>query len=267
MPTGFTDIAIECAGHVCIVDIQRPPHNYFDVSLIHQIGCAFERAEQEKSVRCIVLASQGTSFCAGANFGSQQAGHSSAGGLTQDDFWSGMEELYEEAAKLFRFLKPIVAAVQGPAIGGGLGLALVADFRVATPQSRFAANFVKLGIHPGFGLTVTLPRLIGHQEASRLFLTGVRIKGEDALKLGLVDEVVPQDSIRSRALEFAEEISGNAPLAVVSTRATLRQGLAQEVEARMRHELEEQRRLRHSADAREGIRAVAERRLGVFVGA
>lgn len=116
----------------------------------------------------------------------------------------------------------MVAAIQGPAVGGGLGLALVADFRVTSPAARFAANFTKLGIHPGFGFTYTLPRLIGIQRASLMFYTGRRISGEDAVKWGLGDVLIPSDRLRAAARDLAGEIAENAPLAVRSTRATIR---------------------------------------------
>ena len=174
--------------------------------------------------------------------------------------------LYREGVRLFSAQKPIVAAVQGAAIGGGFGLSLVAEFRIASPEARFSANFVKLGIHPGFGLTVTLPAIVGQQAANLMFLTGRRLKGEEALSLGLVDELVEQTTLRDRAIAFASEIDENAPLALVSVRATARQGLAEKIDKATDHELAEQQWLRATNDAEEGIKAVAERRVGRFTG-
>ena len=105
--------------------------------------------------------------------------------------------------RLFSCKKPIVGAIQGPAIGGGLGLALVPDFRVASPEARFAANFVKIGFHPGFGLTYTLPRLIGVQRANLMFLTGRRITGEEAFAWGLADLLVEPERLREAATKLA----------------------------------------------------------------
>lgn len=160
----------------------------------------------------------------------------------------------------------MVAAIQGAAIGGGFGLALVADFRVVSPDARFAANFVKLGIHPGFGLTYTLPRIIGQQRASLMFYTGRRITGEEALAWGLADILAPSDRLRAAASELAAEIAENAPLAVLSTRATMRQGIAEAVKAATDREHLEQARLIHTEDHREGVKAVNERRPGRFAG-
>ena len=138
---------------------------------------------------------------------------------------------------MFRAKKPIIAAVQGAAIGGGLGLAVSADFRVTCPEARFAANFTKLGFHPGFGLTVTLPELIGKNNAELMFYTSRRVTGEDALKMGLANVCVPQSEVRAAALKLANEIAECAPLGLLSTRATMRAGLADRVLAATNHEL------------------------------
>ena len=264
--TEYQDIEVTRNGAVAIVEIQRPPHNFFDVVLIHQIADAFKVIDEDDSCRAVVLASEGKSFCAGANFGSGTDEQSGDSEFTEDGFRNRTGSLYEEGVRLFQAKKPLIAAVQGAAIGGGLGLSLVADFRVAAPEARFAANFVKLGIHPGFGLTLTLPKLVGQQFANLMFFTGRRIKGEEALKRGLVDILVPLDEVRDTAIKLAKEIAENAPLAVASTRATVRQGLADQVATQTDHELKEQQWLRETEDASEGIKAVAERRVGNFVG-
>ena len=258
------DINVSLADHVATVEIDRPPHNFFDRDLIAQIADAYGELDENADCRAIVLAANGKSFCAGANFGSGQSDDSGNREFTEEGFRNTTGLLYREGVRLFGAKKPVVAAVQGAAIGGGLGLALTADFRVAAPEARFAANFAKLGIHPGFGLTVTLPNLVGLQAANLMFLTGRRIKGEEALALGMVDQLVPQEEVRSAALALAAEIAENAPLAVVSVRATMRQGLADEIAAATDHELAEQQWLRGTEDAEEGIRAVAERRAGNF---
>ncbi len=260
-----TDNNVTSDGNVGIVEINRPPHNFFDVSLIRQIANAFDTFDNDSNCRAIVLASAGKSFCAGANFGSGQTDDSSASEeFTEDGFMNTTGTLYREGVRLFSAKKPIIAAIQGAAIGGGLGLALVADFRVAAPEARFAANFVKLGIHPGFGLTVTLPKIVGQQAANLMFLTGKRLRGEEAHTIGLVDELVDLNELRGRAISFAKEIAENAPLALISVRSTVRDGLAEQIDKATDHELREQQWLRATEDAEEGIRAVAERRTGNF---
>jgi enoyl-CoA hydratase/carnithine racemase len=175
-------------------------------------------------------------------------------------------DLYRHAVRIFRSRKPVVAAVQGAAIGGGLGLAVSADFRITCPEGRFSANFTKLGFHPGFGLTVTLPELVGNQRAALLCLTSRRLNGDEAYAWGLADDCVPLYRVRATALTLAAEIAGCAPLAVISTRATLRHGLADRVARQTDHELVEQNALRGTADWDEGIKAAAERREPNFLG-
>jgi enoyl-CoA hydratase/carnithine racemase len=253
----YGDVSVAMNGNVAQVEIHRPPHNFFDVQLIKDLVSAFDTLDKDSDCRASVLSAEGKSFCAGANFANRQPTGTPPG-------QAGGNPLYSEAVRLFSCKKPIVAAVQGPAIGGGLGLALVADFRVVSPDARFAANFVKIGIHPGFGLTYTLPRLIGHQKADLLFLTGRRMSGEEALACGLADMLVEPDRLREAATSLAAEIAENAPLAVVSTRATVRRGLAEAVKAQTDIEFVEQSWLMKTEDHREGVKAVSERRPGRF---
>jgi enoyl-CoA hydratase/carnithine racemase len=161
-----------------------------------------------------------------------------------------------------------VAAVQGAAIGGGLGLALSADFRVATAASRFSANFARLGFHHGFALTVTLPAVVGRQAAADLLLTGRRVGGEEAFALGLCDRLAgdAEGDLMTDALAYAGELAGSGPLAVRAIRATLRLGLVDAARAAMEQECAEQLHLQGTADFAEGIRATAERRAPRFTG-
>jgi len=252
------DLAIEFADAVATVEIRRPPHNFFDLALIRQLADAFEALDRNPQCRAIVLAAEGKSFCAGADFGD--------GSRLAGDSTGNTAHLYVEAVRLFASRKPVVGAIHGPAVGGGLGLALVPDFRVTCPEARFSANFTRLGFHPGFGLTVTLPALIGPGKAALMFYTGRRVKGEEALAMGLADVLVPQAEVRGAALALAREIAECAPLGVMATRATLRAGLAERVRAATVHELAEQTRLRRTQDFKEGVRASAERRTPKFTG-
>ena len=262
--TQFTDIAVETQGHVAVVEIKRPPHNFFDMSLIRQIADAFEGYDKDTKVRAIVLCAEGKSFCAGANFGDGSK-LDAQGNRPNENQMGG--HLYQEAVRLFRTKKPIVGAIQGAAIGGGLGLALVPDFRVTCPEGRFAANFTRLGFHPGFGLTYTLPRLVGDQQANLMFYTGRRLNGEEATKIGPADVLVGGVAeVRPAAIKLANDISESAPLAVQETRATVRKGMADAVKAATDHELVVQSALRKTEDFREGVRAVNERRVANFQG-
>ena len=255
----YRDIGVSQDGYVGTVEIRRPPNNFFDKPLIAEIAAAFEAFDRDPQCRSIVLAAQGKAFCAGADFANRPA--TGAGSEDGDG-----RHLYKEATRLFRVRKPVVAAVQGAAVGGGLGLALVADFRVTCAEARFSANFNRLGFHPGFGLTTTLPRLVGVQQAALLFYTGRRIDGTEAVRIGLADVLVPQAEVRAAAQAVALEIAQSAPLAVMSTRETLRRGLADAIEASTERELVEQEWQRRTVDFREGVKAMGERRLPEFKG-
>ncbi|MEX3944491.1 enoyl-CoA hydratase/isomerase family protein [Paraburkholderia sp. BR10937] len=253
----MSDIAVTRSDHVGMIVIQRPPHNFFDVDLIRDIADALEQFDQDAQVRSVVLAADGKAFCAGAKFaGSSSGAPASAEG----------RRLYEQALRIFDCRKPIVAAIQGPAIGGGLGVALAADFRVACPEARFSVNFTRLGIHPGFGLSVTLPELIGRNRAELLLYTSRRIDGEEAFAIGLVNELVEQANVRERAVALAEEIAACGPLGVLASRETLRSGLAGRVRAAVSREQAEQERLMATQDFAEGVKSTAERRPASFIG-
>jgi 2-(1,2-epoxy-1,2-dihydrophenyl)acetyl-CoA isomerase len=250
------DLAVEIsADHVATLEINRPPSNYFSLSLIAQIADACDELAASADCRAVVLCSAGRVFCAGADF---SAGPQLAG---QDGL-----HLYDVAARLFEQPLPIVAAVQGAAIGGGLGLAMAADFRVASPHARFAANFALLGIHQGFALSVTLPAAIGRQAALELLYTGRRVAGEEAVALGLADELAGPDNVRDQAHALASRIAAAAPLAIRSIRATMRGPLAEQARAAMARERAEQERLMQTADWREGLAAVRDRRPAHFTG-
>jgi len=252
------EISVEIADHVAIVEIQRPPNNFFDAQLLTGLADIFEALDADQEVRAIVLAAAGKSFCAGMNHSREASGEET--GPKQPS------SVPKQALRLFKIGTPIVAAVQGSAVGGGAGLALAADFRVATPESRFWINFSRLGYHVGFGISYTLPRIVGTQKAAMIMYTGRRLDGVEAARIGIVDVLVAQDELRESAIALAREIAASAPLAVQSMRRTLRRGLADEFEAAMERELLEQVSHRQTADFAEGIRAMAERRTPEFIG-
>lgn len=253
----YEQIAVSKDGHIATVELRRGPNNHVNVPMIAEIGEAFEGFDRDPDIRAIVLCSDGKHFSAGADLVTR--------GPDGREINVGRRHLYKEAIRLVRTGKPIIAAVQGAAIGAGLGLALVADFRVTCPEARFSANFTRLGFHPGFGLTCTLPRLVGPTKAALLMYTGRRIPGDEAVTLGLAELLVAHDQVRKAATELATEIAQSAPLAIVATRETLRRGLADEFQKATEREFEEQDWLRRTEDYKEGVKAMSERRLPRFI--
>ena len=242
--------------HTAYIKINRPPNNYFDASLIESIADILDNLDKEIMCRSIILYSEGKNFCAGADF-------------SKSNFTEGeniYENLYKQALRLFKTSKPIIAIVQGAAIGGGLGLALSADFRITCKEARFSANFGKLGFHQGFGTSVTLPRIIGNQQAKLLLLTSRRINGEEAYKIGLADIITDKNLLMVKAEDLANEINTSGPLGIKSIRTTLNEGLVNQLEKVVIREASEQNKLRKTKDFKEGINASLNRKLPIFKG-
>ncbi len=258
---GSEEIGVSISNHVATVELRRPPNNFLDVELIGNLATVLEALDKDATCRSIVLAAAGKHFCAGANL-KKRVDDEAAGkkAVTQP------RHLYHEAQRLVQTKKPIVAAVHGSAIGAGLGLALVADFRVTCKEARLAANFCALGYHPGFGMTVTLPRVVGHQTAKWLFLTGRRIPGDEAVAMGLADRLVAQDQVRQVAQEMAGEIAKSGPLAVQAARETLNGDLFAAFRAATEREAFMQNLLRETNDFKEGVKAGFDRRDPEFTG-
>ena len=248
----FKDISVSIKQHLAYVEINRPPNNFFDANLIQQIADAYESLDEEDECRVILLKSEGKNFCAGANFGQDE---------DMLDKSVPYKKLYAQAVRLFRTRTPVIAVVQGAAIGGGLGLALSADFRVACHEARFAANFAKLGFHPGFGSSITLPRVVGVQKAMDMLFTARRVTGEEAFKIGLADKFCSKEKITEEAEQLAMEIASSAPMAVESIRSTLRGNLADQI---VDWELSEQVRLQKTEDFKTGIAASLSRETPQF---
>jgi enoyl-CoA hydratase/carnithine racemase len=242
-------------GHRARVTIDNPPHNYFDRTLLAGLAERCELLAAQPGCRVVVIASTGPDFCAGADLRRPAPANDPRG-------------LYREALRLFALEIPVVAAVQGRAIGGGVGLACAADFRVCGPSSRFDLNFARIGLHHGFGLSITLPELVGPQRAAELCLTARRIDGPEAVQLGLCDRLAPTDhELLAVADELAVAIAGSAPLAVRAMRASLRGDRLERIRAALDREQDRQLELAGTADLREGIAAARDRRPPRFVGA
>ena len=248
------EIIFSLEDYTAIIKINRPPHNFFDTKLISQIADILEEMDNENQCRSIILCSEGKNFCAGADF--------SKSSFTNGD--NIYENLYKQALRLFRTDKPIIASIQGAAIGGGLGVALAADFRITCKEAKFSANFGKLGFHQGFGTTITLPRVVGSQKAKLMLLTSQRINGVEAYNIGLADYLVEHSELINKAIILSKEINTSGPLAIKAIRNTLNKGLADKLEEAVKIEAREQNILRGTSDFKEGINASINRREPIF---
>jgi len=246
-----SEISSSLNGPVAVLEIRRPPNNFFDEEVLRELAANVLEAEAHPSTRVIVLCSEGKHFSAGVDLRGIDA--------------AGIRRVYRHALALFMARRPIVAAVQGAAVGGGLGLALSADFRVAGPNARFTANFARLGFHHGFGLSVTLPAAVGRQHALELLLTGRSVSAAEALELGLCDRLA--DDPREGAVGFAREIAESAPLSIAAVRATMRRDLRAQVLAALDTEADAQAALLNTSDFKEGVDAAIAKRTPTFTGA
>lgn len=201
---------IDLSSGVGVVVLRRPPNNFLDFSLIDELCNAMSELSVNEQCNVIVLRSEGKNFCAGRDFTSaRKPGDTS-------------EAIYRRAGDLAALSTPWIACVQGAAVGAGLGLALLADFRVASRKASFWGNFVQHGLHPGFGLSFTLPRVVGRQRAALMLGSAKRVFAEDAAAWGLVDVLVDEDDLGERPLAFAADLAAVPPAALASTRITTR---------------------------------------------
>ena len=252
------NVSIALAEHVATLEIDAGSFNFLSLEVMTQLADAWAWCDAEPDCRAIVLCSAGHVFCGGVDF-------RSLAGPAQE---RSPQQLYRLALRLVQGRKPCIAAVQGAAVGAGLGLAMLADQRVVGPKAKFNASFAQLGFHAGFGLSATLPHTIGLQAASRMLLMGQLVGAEEALRLGLADAATDdQAALRELALARARVIAGNAPIAVQDMRQTLRATLVKDFELAIERELALQLAHMQTHDFIEGISALLAKRTPRFVGA
>ncbi len=212
--------------------ISRPEAlNALDSSVLGDIAAAAEKVRNDEDIRVLVVTGEGKAFVAGADIGEMKSLNADEGrafGLKGQAALTAIEELPI----------PVIAAVNGFALGGGCELSLCADIRIASEKAKFGQPEVGLGITPGFGGTQRLPRVIGLSKAMELILTGRMIKADEALSIGLVDKVVPPEALMDEALALANVIAANAPVAVRNSKAAIRRFTGASLRADLEKEAE-----------------------------
>jgi enoyl-CoA hydratase/carnithine racemase len=258
-------LGIDVSDHVATVTLTRPEkHNALDVAMFDAITAAAAKVAVEPGVRAVVLHGEGPSFCSGLDVAGVMANQPGSDAL-MDPLRGPVPNWFQRAAHGWLEVPvPVIVAIHGYCLGGGLQIALAGDIRFATPDARMSVLEVKWGLIPDMAITRTLPRLVGIDVAKELAYTGRVISGSDAHGLGLVTHLA-EDPLTA-AQELAAEIAQSGPLAVMSTRETLRRGLAEAVETATERELVEQEWQRRTADFKEGVKAMAERRTPNFEG-
>jgi len=257
-------VLYEVQEGVAEITLNRPENrNAMTPDVLGGFAAAVERAKQDPELRCAIVTGRGKSFCAGADFKARREES------VEGRFRAAHERSYDTYAPFLSLLDlevPTIAAMQGHAIGGGLGLAIVCDLRVANAAARYGANFVRLGLHPGMANTWLLPRLMGVPNAVELLLTGRLVDGAEALRRGLVHYAMEEARVLEKARELAREIASAAPLAVRWTKRSLYEGLAWDPKTAARREAAVQSRSFETEDFREGVAALLAKREPKFRG-
>lgn len=266
----MTDLLLqERDGHILTITLNLPEKRnpISDNAMVDALCAAFEMADRDIEVRCAILTGAGSAFSSGGDLKMMRA---DVGGLrasnpveTRRNYKYGIQRL----PLMFQALEvPVIAAVNGPAIGAGCDLACMCDVRVAGESAKFAESFVKLGIIPGDGGAWLLPRIIGFSRAVELSLTGEMVDASEALRIGLVSHVVPDADLMTRAREVANKIAANPPHAVRMAKRLLREGQSADLKNILEMSAAMQAIAHATKDNDEAIEAFIEKRLPQFRG-
>jgi enoyl-CoA hydratase len=257
----YENLKIERDGQIGVITIDRPKVlNALNDATIAELSQAFDELGADAHIRVIILTGGGEkAFVAGADIG-ELAACDVQGGIAKSK--RGIDLLF----KMEHLPKPIIGAVNGFALGGGCEIALACDFRIASEKAQLGQPEVTLGIMPGYGGTQRLPRLVGAGTAKKLLYTGDRVKADEALRIGLVDEVVPADQLMARCRELAATIASRGPLAVAMVKKAVNFGLNVDLPSGCDYEISLFGAICASADQKEGCSAFLEKRKANFTG-
>lgn len=263
MTTPFTYLTLEIADAVAIVTVNRPDKlNALNAEVISELDKAFTELSQREQVRAIVLTGAGRAFVAGADI---------AEIADAADARAGLEALSQVGSRVFtkieRLNKPVIAAINGFALGGGLELALACHVRIASDAAKFGLPEAKLGLIPGYGGTQRLPRLIGSGRALQMILTGGMIDANTAASYGLVNGIYPNHALLEAATALAKEMIANGPLALAHAIEVVAKGAGMSLDDALALESRHFGELGRSSDMREGTKAFLEKRPASFKGA
>ena len=254
-------ILVNRRDYVCELTLNRPAYrNAMSPELLGPFQQVIDRVKEDREIRCVVITGTGANFCSGADFRSSILERGDA--LPHEASYA----IYRPFLTILDVPVPVIAAMNGHAIGGGFGLALVCDLRIANRDARYGANFARLGLHSGMAISYLLPRIAGVARAAELLFTGRVFSGAEAAAMGIANEAVEPDRVLARARELADEIAACAPVAVRMMKRSLYRGLdwdpksAGEIEALL------QSRTLEMEDAKEGVGALLEKRPPRFRG-
>ena len=255
-------VLYEATERIGLITLNRPDQrNAMTPELLDSFCAAIDEALADREIRCLVITGKGRCFSAGADLRSSLQRSDLGKPSTEASF-----AMYEPFLRVLDLDVPVVAAMNGHTVGGGFGLTLLADIRVANVDAKYGVNFARLGIHSGLGISYVLPRLVGLAHASELLFTGKLIRGTEALQMGLATHAVPAEEVLSHALGLARAIAGSAPMAVQQMKASIRRGLRWKIRDAALEEAGLQAASLETEDASEGIAAILQKREPEFTG-
>ncbi|MBI5927759.1 MAG: enoyl-CoA hydratase/isomerase family protein [Chloroflexi bacterium] len=254
-----TPILTEQQGGILTITLNRPEKlNAMTDPMLEELLEALKQAERDPSVRVVILTGAGRGFCPGQDLGAAKERGSETG-----DYGYGkhLRETYNLVIlRMRRLPKPIIGAVNGPAAGAGMSIALACDMRIAAESAVFVQAFVKVGLVPDSGATWLLPRLIGQTRALELMLTGRRVSAQEALEMGMIHQVVPDDQLMSCAQAVAQTLAKAATKSIGYIKRGLEFAATHTLEESLEYEADLQDMAGRTADHREGLTAFLEKR-------
>ena len=258
----MTHVLLDVADGIGTVTLNRPDKlNSFFGAMRDEIGTALEEVAGRDDVRVVVVTGWGRAFCTGADVGYM------ADLLERGEF-DEANALVTAGRRVIGAVtsmpKPVIGSLNGPAAGGGANLALACDLRIASDRASIGQTFNRIGLHPDWGGTWLLPRLVGRARAAELFFFGDMIDADEAERLGLVSRVVPHDELELATREWATRLAGKPPLALALAKQALQRSYGSTLDEMLDYEAEAQDRCFRSADALEGTRAFVEKRTPRF---
>jgi enoyl-CoA hydratase/carnithine racemase len=262
------DLLIERDGDVVTWTLNLPDlrNAISDVGIIDAIVDAVTATNNDQSIRAVILTGAGSAFSAGGNVKAMAAGEGLFGGAGHTQRIGYREGIQRIPRAMYSLEVPVIAAVNGPAVGAGCDLAMMCDLRVASSTAFFAESFVKLGIIPGDGGAWFLPRIIGPARAAEMALTGDRVDAATALDWGMVSQVVDPDELLPTARALAARVAVNPPVAVRMTKKLLRESSQQTLDQLLELSAAMQGLAHQTDDHREAVAAMLEKRPGVYTG-
>lgn len=267
----YKTVILEKKDMIATITLNRPDsRNAFDLAMMGEVDDAITNVSEDSDIRVVIITGAGKSFCAGGDvsyLGSLIEDRAAFSRTTIGDVVRNVGTMPTTVLKIRNMMKPVIAAVNGTAAGGGLGLAMVCDMRFCSDKAKFNTIFIKRGVIPDCGATFNLPRLVGMAKACELALCGSMIDAKEAERIGLVNRVIPHDDLMKETLAFAAEIAENPPLAVGLAKAALYKGLdSTDISFQMDYENYTQNALMGTDDFKEGIDSFMEKRDPVFKG-